>query len=238
MKCSDFEKSISQLAGNGLIEASTQAAVLRHVEGCEQCAARLAGERMLISGVRAVRAEIANEQAPAHVEQALRNAFRTQDRAAVLVMPQRKRRLTSWKAAAIAAAILLAASIGAIVLVRSFTDKDTLPPQVNVPLTVPNSPAPSPKVQDVRDQVTQVNTPRRRAKKVARHSEMVTEYFPLIEGDDLNSVEFTQVVRVELTPSALREVGLPSTYAAEGEFIKADVVLGNDGIARAIRFVR
>ena len=237
MKCSDFEKSISPLAGNGLIEASTRAAVLRHAEGCEPCAARLAGERMLISGVRTVRAEIANEQAPAHLEQALLSAFRTQVRTAVLVMPPRHRRLTNWKFAAIAAAILLAISIGAIVLVRSLTDKVTPPPQVNVPLTIPKPPAPSPKIQDSRDQVT-VNTPQRRARHLARHTEMVTEYFPLIEGDDLDSVEFTQVVRVELTPSALREVGLPSTYASEGEFIKADVVLGHDGIARAIRFVR
>jgi hypothetical protein len=102
---------------------------------------------------------------------------------------------------------------------------------------VPNPAPPTEKPVAQRDQVAQTPTPRRRAKP-RPHAETVTEYFPLIAGDDLDSLEFAQVVRVELTPAALREVGLPSSYATEGDFVKADLVLGRDGIARAIRFVR
>ncbi len=47
-----------------------------------------------------------------------------------------------------------------------------------------------------------------------------------------------QVMRVELPRSALMSFGLPMDMERAGERIKADVVVGNDGLARAIRFVR
>lgn len=250
MKCGDFEKLIPQLAGRGLIEAGKQAAALRHVETCASCAAKLADERVLLSGVRAVRAELANEVAPAHLEQTLLHAFRervaalpttvagSRPEASVLVsLPQRSKVRVNWKVAAIAAVILLATSVGAIVFVRSFREEEAPPQQVEIPQPVPNSAAPTEKPNDESDQVAQAPTPRRRAKP-RPHVETVTEYFPLIAGDDLDLLEFDQVVRVELTPAALREVGLPASYATEGDFVMADLVLGRDGIARAIRFVR
>jgi hypothetical protein len=45
------------------------------------------------------------------------------------------------------------------------------------------------------------------------------------------------VVRVELPRSALVSFGLPMNMERADERIKADVLLGNDGLARAIRFV-
>jgi hypothetical protein len=47
-----------------------------------------------------------------------------------------------------------------------------------------------------------------------------------------------QVVRVELPRSALQSFGLPVNAERAGERVKADVLLGHDGVARAIRFVR
>lgn len=251
MKCSDFADVVRLLARNGLIDAGKQTAALRHAEGCARCARRLFDERALTSGVRAVRAEIAREQAPAHLEQVLLSAFHEQRRSVrtplvgsrpqvcvPVSMPQKNRLWSNRKVAAIAAVILLATSVGAIVFVRSLRSAETPPSRVNVLPSVPNSAAPAPKANDGPDQVAQSPTPRRRAKPRLRHTETVTEYFPLIAGDDLDALEFTQVVRVELTPAALREVGLPAGYASEGDVIKADLVLGHDGIARAIRFVR
>jgi hypothetical protein len=46
------------------------------------------------------------------------------------------------------------------------------------------------------------------------------------------------VLRVELPRSSLASFGLPVNLERAGERIKADVVVGNDGMARAIRFVR
>ena len=46
------------------------------------------------------------------------------------------------------------------------------------------------------------------------------------------------LVRVELPRSALASFGLPVNAEATGDRVKADVLMGQDGIARAIRFVR
>ena len=68
--------------------------------------------------------------------------------------------------------------------------------------------------------------------------EVVTEFIPLGNGDYSASVDAGQVVRVELPRSALSSIGLPVSADRAGERIKADVLLGEDGLARAIRFVR
>lgn len=68
--------------------------------------------------------------------------------------------------------------------------------------------------------------------------ELTTDFLPLTYGSDLAQLEEGQVIRVELPRSALQSLGLPMNVERAGDRIKADVLLGNDGIARAIRFVR
>jgi hypothetical protein len=46
------------------------------------------------------------------------------------------------------------------------------------------------------------------------------------------------MLRVELPGSALREAGFPVDFETAQTSVIADVVLGQDGLARAIRFVR
>ncbi|HEX8844691.1 MAG TPA: hypothetical protein VF791_08615 [Pyrinomonadaceae bacterium] len=68
--------------------------------------------------------------------------------------------------------------------------------------------------------------------------EIATEYLPLTYGVNLSQLEGGQVVRVELPRSAMQSFGLPMNAERAGERVKADVLLGHDGVARAIRFVR
>ena len=60
----------------------------------------------------------------------------------------------------------------------------------------------------------------------------------MMDGDDLDSLDNNQLVRVELPGSALIAVGLPVDAEMANAPVKADVLLGHDGLARAIRFVR
>jgi len=78
---------------------------------------------------------------------------------------------------------------------------------------------------------------RHRRNRTAK-AEIVTQFFALEEGADLDSLEIAQVVRVELPGSALADVGLAVDPEVAARPVKADVALGYDGIARAIRFVR
>jgi hypothetical protein len=69
-------------------------------------------------------------------------------------------------------------------------------------------------------------------------TESVTDFMPLTAGAPAPPLESGQLVRVELPRSALASLGLPVNVERAHEPLKADVLLGGDGQARAIRFVR
>lgn len=68
-------------------------------------------------------------------------------------------------------------------------------------------------------------------------AEITTDFFPLPHASALTSSDGGQMVRVELPRSALASFGLLVNNERQGR-VKADVLLGDDGLARAIRFVR
>ena len=67
--------------------------------------------------------------------------------------------------------------------------------------------------------------------------EIATDYFPINFGSFMQPIDGGQIVRIKLPRSALRSYGLPVDPLRADEAVKADVVIGNDGMARAIRFV-
>jgi hypothetical protein len=67
--------------------------------------------------------------------------------------------------------------------------------------------------------------------------EITTDFLPLVYGDDLSSYEGARLVRVRLPSEALTYFGLPA-HGSYGERVPADVLLDEDGTARAVRFVR
>ena len=68
--------------------------------------------------------------------------------------------------------------------------------------------------------------------------EIVTDFMPLTYGAGLSQLDEMQLVRLELPRSVLQSFGLPMNAERAGQRVKADVLLGQDGVARAIRFVR
>lgn len=66
-------------------------------------------------------------------------------------------------------------------------------------------------------------------------SQVLTEFIPLMEGE--TSMESLQLVRVRLPRSALLQLGLPMNENREDEPILADVLLSEDGLPYAIRFI-
>jgi hypothetical protein len=69
-------------------------------------------------------------------------------------------------------------------------------------------------------------------------AEIATDFIPLVQGGQFGQAEGGHLVRVELPRSAMASFGLPVNYERADGRVKADVLLGDDGIARAIRFVR
>ena len=149
-------------------------------------------------------------------------------------------RWSSWKLAAVAAGILILISMMAAFWRSAGSHK----PQREEQAVAPTSPKPAePQVSQNQIAVEQPkNEPKRARRRKSVNdpddAEVVTEFFPLSEGEDLNALDSLQVVRVELPGSALGDIGLPVDPETMNEPVKADVVLGQDGLARAIRFVR
>jgi hypothetical protein len=97
--------------------------------------------------------------------------------------------------------------------------------------------------QIVRDRERERNRSSREIRRVARSAnraddfEIATDYFPIDFGSSMQPIDGGQIVRIKLPRSALRNYGLPVDPLRADEAVKADVVIGNDGMARAIRFV-
>jgi hypothetical protein len=75
-----------------------------------------------------------------------------------------------------------------------------------------------------------------RANRASKPADEIATNF--IRLHDLPMTEGGQLVRVTLPRSALATFGLPVNVARADQPVKADVVIGNDGIARAIRFIQ
>jgi len=69
-------------------------------------------------------------------------------------------------------------------------------------------------------------------------SEVATRFMPLDYAGPINLQDGGQLVRVELPRSAMLNLGLPVNMDRYSERVKADVFVGADGLARAIRFVQ
>ena len=249
MNCRDIELIVIKLASNQLLEATARARGLAHIEACARCAARLAEERALWAGMRAVVAEIAQEEAPARMEAMLLAAFREQAAAqaepTIIQSPARTGRWPQWMIAA-AVVIVVLVSV-ATVFWRQSISHNRRPEARDSAL----KPSPTAIAEPLNSTTT--DKPALAQRQIARHprrrrrhstpgdlseTEVATGFFSLVDGDDLASLESGQVVRVELPGSALSAVGLPIDAALANKPVKADVVLGADGVARLIRFVR
>ena len=110
---------------------------------------------------------------------------------------------------------------------------------------MPGPPAPivfhaaPPAIQQQATSVVARRAPKKRITvRAGSDTEVATDFYALPDVDSLPPVEDTTVVRVRLPRSAMRMVGLPVNEERMGERIQADVVLGQDGLMRAVRFVQ
>ena len=186
-----------------------------HQRHCRACAARLEDDRALSALLASLASE--PESAPPRVEAAVLAAFRA----------RRRRRPLVWFAAAAAA---VAASA---FLLRP-------PPPAHQPfpavLVTPAPEPPQPPPAAVPAATVPVRRPASKGPVPAR--QMATEFIPMRPGPLLDPDEFAQVVRIRVPRADMRRFGFPMDMNVEpSAAVTADVVLGRDGTARAIRFL-
>lgn len=84
----------------------------------------------------------------------------------------------------------------------------------------------------------QRRTSHRRQQSDSRNDEIATDFLPLTFTADSTAPESGHLVRVTIPRSALVAMGLPMNAERAGELVRADVFIGDDGLARAIRFIQ
>jgi hypothetical protein len=218
MTCEQFEAIVHDLNRPGAVDEATQTLAQFHTQACESCQARLAQARSLNAGLRAFEASQMEDGAPPRLEAMLHSAFlRHQWKLA------RAKSLRRWTAVGIAAALLVTAGLAARHAWRSPAPADVAH---NKPAAAMASP--------------QVSAPANVLATAGAQSEdeLPADFQPYPAGGSILPFESAQIVRVSLPGSALVAMGFPVDGDRAGDSFTADVLVGEDGRPRAIRFPR
>lgn len=251
MNCQDFEITILGMARAQLLEASARRQTLAHIAGCAACADRLAEQQALTAAVTATAKSLRDEEASAHVEQTLRAAFRKQSKVPTVFRstPIRTQQWSKRMLIAVAAIVLLILLAGVIRQKGSGVPEKQMV-EVRPSLAVPSDGLlkddpgqKSPSTLVTPEIFRHVASERRHARRpvpkaTTELEEAITGFIALSNESQLVPLESGQVLRVELPTSTLISMGLPITAEDVSKPILADLLVGQDGMARAIRFVR
>ena len=261
MNCNEFEIHITDLARSPLIDVAVRERATAHAAECRRCAARLQDERRLTSGLRELSATFAAAPEVPDLEAKVLAAFRAERAARPTVkrIPSRFR----W---AVAAAIVAIAVLVVILAVRRAELRHDPPVQADNDSTE-RQVQPVPEMRELptmpeaarhgqrRPKIPQRDVTTARLGAKARPegkkktdvepnaapggaNEIATSFIRLTGDPSLGLADSLQMVRIELPRSALVSFGLPMNIERADERIKADVLVSNDGVAHAIRFVR
>jgi hypothetical protein len=76
------------------------------------------------------------------------------------------------------------------------------------------------------------------AGSIAAEEEADASFYPLPEAEALPAIENAMVVRVQLPVSSLRLMGFPVDEERADAAVQAELLLGQDGLARGVRLVQ
>jgi len=251
--CRDFTRKIEYFTLAGLSH-STDAELLDHQRACADCAGWLEQRQALAGAMQVLRSSTARMEAPVAVEREVLRAFRQSADAPVapskvLSLPRpsafRRSGFFNWGYAAVAAGLAIALGLGVWFSQRPGTAAS---PSAQLPVaSAPQLAKPSVAQPEKPAQVAAVETHAAAPTTLHRSvsaaptaqgqpavSSGLTQtaqaqgYTPLMLCDPLSCSGDEQVVRLELP-----------TTAADGSASSqmADVIVGDDGLVRAIRIV-
>lgn len=257
MNCESIGKVIVDLARSQPVEAAVRAEALAHCAECSNCARRLEAEKALTVGLSALATEMKSLTPSSRTEQNLILALR-QPQSVTQTTPGTNR----WRYLAIAAAVVCAVTLAIAVLRMRQPQPVETRAEVSPAIQSDERPAAPPTPDSTTrttpelKKVTQKAVASHRSKK--RHGTVVmgTTFVSVVVGEvsdwqqvaspymamgytnAANLQDGAQVVRVELPRYAMARFGLPVNMERYDERVKADVWVGTDGLAQAIRFVQ
>jgi hypothetical protein len=167
-------------------------------------------EQDIVEALKSLAASDREVQSPPELEQKLVRAFR-------------RNRAPRWPWAIAAAAV-----IAGILIYEARPRTEVVVPRIE--------PAQQVSRASPREETAPAVPAVRRAVRRPAAAEIVTDFFPLMEAAP--SIERGRVVRVSLPAAAMQTVGLPVREDRLSERVQADVLMSEEGLATAIRFVK
>lgn len=213
MNCREFWSSLPEMrvhAGGPPAPPGPEHA--RHLAACPACAESFERQLALTADLDAVAAEFRRVAAPARVEARLLAEFRRQ--AGTGPLPKRPVRRVPFFGWAAAAVVLLTA---AVLLTEG---RQPAPPQHTLPATTELASIEAPEMADA-----------------GEAGSADGDFLPLPNAEQVAPGEDMDLVRVEVPRSAMIAAGFAVSASRAAERVEADVLLGPDGLARAVRFV-
>lgn len=263
MNCQSFENVVNDLAREQVMDARVREVALRHSAVCGHCAERLDDQRELTGKLQQAAAQVRASHASPAIESALLAEFRRHS-ASQRVTPQvasvSGRNRYALHANAIAAILLI---VFGVVVVR-FRNNEGVPTEMsNVEVSnagrlpgedtgIVVAPIMSSISGFASDAKVMRSSKPKNLRRVAKskvtveitklvavnNPEISSEFIPIGYSTASNVQEGGQLFRVELSRSTMAQFGFPVNMERYDERVKADVWVGVDGLARAIRFVQ
>ncbi len=192
-------------------EISNQASGLEHTAACPECAARWEQQRAVSAGLRQLAADWRGIGAPPRLEARLMSAFRAHSGLA----PRPGRPWIPVATWAAAAAVLLTTAVSLM--------------RVDQPPTAPRH-RPS-------SQIELAAVGPAAVEESVEAGDLENGFIPLPNAEGLAPTDDVNLVRVEVPRSAMIALGFAVNADRASEPVEAEVVLGPDGVARAVRFL-
>jgi hypothetical protein len=253
MTCREFEQHSTSMTLWELSRGQNQQ-VLGHAGVCKKCAAWLQQQRTLAATMQTLQAETAGRAASPHVERALLQAFRqgpaqpvpqeTDHRFTPIAMGL-SRFFEIGAYVAVAAAIAVGLFLGVQLLQKRSMNlpvqSHAAQPNASAPTVVADKSGPDLQQQPAGSRNDVVRTRTRHVASASQSIQDATEsspaiadpdYIALMLCDPLSCSSDAQVVRMELPSPAAGAGG-----EQDAQMRVADVVVGYDGVVRAVRMV-
>ncbi len=246
MNCQRFEADLVDLARGALDDAGAEASLRRHFEACEACAARFERERRLTESLRTLSARTtvpANDLA----ERRLMMAFVSAQPAAPPL--DRRATIVRWTVWAAAACIFFFVGAWAAVEWRTRMASPqgaAAPLQASLPAAAEPArpveqvespvPAPDPLVADARRTRAPRTVRAASRNELPQETDRLAGFIPLPAAGGLPGFDSGMIVRVSIPTASLPAYGLAITPESS-RTVNADLLVGQDGQARAIKLV-
>jgi hypothetical protein len=232
MTCNQVKSDVIDLARGASVDSACVAEVSRHVRTCPTCAALCDKERALSAALRRLAQTAVVPPPNVASERWLLAKFDTRNSA-------NRTHRWRWTRPALSAAAIICVAVGIWILMRSVSYRPHEPmPMASV--AAEPALAKSPSDERIPSQPPVVaGTLHRRSRSIRRQLSVnaPTDFVPWPGAAARPPFESGELVRIDLPASVLPSLGLWSP-AAPDAVVQADVVIGQDGYARAVRLAQ